>query len=296
MAFDTIELVGDETKAVEKGYPPLERGYYLVKPLYVVIDNTLNALVNGYIPFKPPIIPGSTGLVRILEPGYGARPDLSGLLAIISPISKKGILGIEINGLLAKHVAIPEDTIALIVEKKHPMYSIGYYVAVANKVAELSKDQRLLIIGAGLTGFLAAILSRESSLETDVFTLSRPRIHLLKKIGINNVGPTPIFKGPYDVIFYNFQTSIYLDKFLNLLRRNGILVINPFIRNIMITLETRLFEKVEIIHAHPTRSHYHGFEKIWNVLKRELRIINVDSFSAIENIRPYNMLGLIISL
>lgn len=128
MRIKSIVFYG-KTELYEKTTIAVKHEYLLVKPLYVYLSVIEKILYSGYEPLLKPVIPGSSGVVRILEDPSGKHSDLSGRLAIVSPIGKYGILGLDEDGLLSSYSSIHPSYIYRYVEEAKAIYSLYPYIA-----------------------------------------------------------------------------------------------------------------------------------------------------------------------
>jgi len=269
--------------------------HYLVKPLHVYVGGLENSISIGYTLVKKPVVLGSVGVVRVIEAGYGASSELSGSVAIVSPITRHGILGLDIDGLISKYTVVPMESIVKTISSLDPLYSISYHLAVASKVAEEVKGANLLIIGGGLESIALAILSREHVSRLAVYTHSKNSARILRRHGVEAYGKIQDIKCCFDTVFYGSMTPIYLYHILEHLGSNDLVIhLNPFIRYVHISIRSP--RRVEFVKPVPEERHYKCIEGLRKIIERYVRRIHVRSLSEVLGLLPVNSTGVIVSL
>ncbi len=273
----------------------VEEGYYLVKPLHVFVSSLENAIVEGVYTYKRPITLGSTGLVRILEAGANADPRLSGSLAIVSPISSGGVLGLELDGLLSTYTSIPGDTIVYTVDKDTPLYSIGYHALIVSSIRKLFTGRRALIVGGGIESLLLSLEIREYTSSLSVITRSRHAGKILRRYGVNTYRDPRDLKCCYDTVFYGLYTSALLWDIIRFLDKYVTIVVNPFIRTLSLPLT--FLKEVRIVRASISKdATLDVLYKYRRLLQKNIRRIELSSLKEVVSLIPVNQPGYIVSL
>jgi len=268
--------------------------HYLVKPVHVYIGGFENAISRGYIPIKKPVVLGSTGIVRILEAGYGANPELSGSLALVSPTTSHGYLGLDLDGLLSKYTTIPMDSIIRTLSKQEPIYSIMYHVAIACSMCENIEGKNLLIVGGGVESLALAICSEDKASRLSVLTRSKTSYRIFRKLGFDVYQKAQDIKCCFDTMFYGLLTPIYIEDLIKELGTKHLtLYVNPYIKHIGINVGSLL--DVNIIKPEPEEKHYTCINKMGKIIDRYIRKIQVKRLTEILSLFPINSIGVIIS-
>ncbi|RLG81842.1 MAG: hypothetical protein DRO40_09155 [Thermoprotei archaeon] len=268
--------------------------HYLVKPLHVYVGGFENAVTRGYIPVKKPVVLGSTGIVRILEAGYGANPELSGSIALVMPTTSNGLLGLELDGLLSKYSTIPMDSIAKTLSKQDPIYSIMYHVAIACNICENIEGKNLLIVGGGIESIALAICSEDKVSRLSVLTLSKTSYRIFRKLGFDVYQKVQDIKCCFDTIFYGSLTPIYVEDLIKKLGTKHLtLYVNPY--TIHIGINTRNILNINIIKPEPKEKHYTYIDRIGKIIDKYIRKVYVKRLSGILSLFPINGIGVIIS-
>jgi len=166
---------------IEKEIIPVKHGEVLAKPYYIYLGIVEKILYKGLEPFTKPIIPGSSGVVRIIEdPSNG---ELSGKIAIISPIGPHGILGLDVNGILSTYTSINHKYIAGFINEPRPIHSIYPYISYGASIGKETYGSTL-IIGCELDSIITAIYLKKMKEEEPHIICSKPIKHL-KYLGFN---------------------------------------------------------------------------------------------------------------
>ncbi len=297
MVNESITFNGVSIEFIEQPLPPLKKNSYLVKTIHVFLNGLENAIVEGYIPLKKtPIVLGSTGIVRILEHGYGAEPSYSGLIAFIKPVTRDGVIGWSIDGLLSKYSTIPSDSILTTLSDAKPEYTLLYSIGLGVEASKYTSGRNLLIIGGGLSGIAAAFSSR-NALRVSIFTEKLYSYRFLKKHGFEAYRKWSDLHGCYDLIYYSTLTPNYMNLLNNLLSKDSIVLLNPLYTRLY-AISLKLYSKGSILIKNIELSKetipeaYKLLDKLYGIVKT----IKVDSLKQTLGLIPIKGAGAIISL
>lgn len=288
-------LAGYEGIYVDKKPIRVLSKHYLVKPVHVYLGGFENAISRGYIPIKKPVIIGSTGIVRILEAGCGANPELSGSLAIISPTTSQGYLGLDLDGLLSKYTIVPKDSIVRTISRHEPIHSITYHVAVANSICEDIEGGNLLIVGGGIESLALAMCSKDKVSRLYILTQSKSSYRIFKKLGFEVHQKIKDIKCCFNIIFYGLLTPIYVDEIIKELGSSyATIYVNPYLS--YLGFNTKIIHSLNIIKPRPVEKHYSYIDKIGKIIGRYIRKVHVKNLTEILALFPIDSIGVIISL
>ncbi len=150
---------------------PVKPGYLLVKPIYVYLGVVEKILYSGYEPLYKPIIPGSSGVVRVLEDPSNKYGELSGKLAIVSHIGKYGVLGLDEDGLLSNYSSIHPSYIYGYVEEAKPVHAIYPHIAYSISLGRETSGLTV-ILGCNLPEIITAYYIKKYKDEEPVILCS----------------------------------------------------------------------------------------------------------------------------
>ncbi len=268
--------------------------HYLVKPIHVYVGGLENGVFRGYIPIKKPVVLGSTGIVRILEAGYGANPELSGSLALVSPITTHGYLGLDLDGLLSKYATVPMDSITRTLSKQEPIYSTMYHVAIACSICENIEGKNLLIVGGGIESLALALCSEDKASRLSILTYSKTSYRIFRKLGFDVYQKAQDIKCCFDTMFYGLLTPIYIEDLIKELGTKHLtLYVNPYTMYIGINIRNML--SVNIVKPEPKEKHYICANKIGKIIGRYIRKVQARRLAEILSLFPIDGIGIIIS-
>ena len=296
MANESIVFNGYCIEYIETQIPVIKRGFYLAKTLHVYIDGLENAVVKGYIPqSKTPVVLGSTGVVRILEPGYNVDPGLSGSIAIVKPLSRNGVVGLDIDGLLSRYTSIPSDTLLTTVSDDKPEYTLLYSLATGLKASSLAEGKRYLVIGAGLSG-IASALTATNTLETTVYTEDNMVYRILRRQGVSVYRKWSELHGCYDIVYYSSLSTKYMGLLDKILCGEAAILLNPLYARVnsialRVSIDKIVIEEVRVDKEAICRAY-----SLLNKFKRYVKTIEVDTLKQIQSLIPVRSLGVIVSI
>lgn len=135
----------------------------LVKPFYVYIGDVERSIVQGQLPVTKPVILGSLGVVKVVEVLEGPT-EPTGKDFVVSPLGDKGILGVDINGLLATHTTLTHSYLDEELVQSSPYDSLRPVVKHAAELANASEEP-VLVEGCGLVGVATGLSLRKMGVE-----------------------------------------------------------------------------------------------------------------------------------
>lgn len=127
---------------------------------------------------------GSFGVVRVVEPGVRSNVAPGEVYGVI-PYCRKGILGLDLDGLASEYAVIPAECL-IRTEANHtqqltPLYiEFGYIDEV---VKLLRRSSKTLIVGCGLTAYVLGLLARNYR-NTEVLCLNVNQVKQLQDLGL----------------------------------------------------------------------------------------------------------------
>jgi len=135
----------------------------LLKPIYVYIGELERSIIEGLLPVKPPVVLGSFGVARVIEVS-GSNTEYTGRVFTVKPFGDHGILGVEVDGLLANYTSIHPSYLDDVLLDPKPIDSIKPLIKHSTSIAMESLEP-VLIEGCGLTGLLTGLALRYSGVE-----------------------------------------------------------------------------------------------------------------------------------
>lgn len=162
---------------------PINHDFVLLKPKKVLLSFIENSVYLGLLWVNPWRILGSIGVGKIEDVGVDVDPNLQGKTALVLPYSKKyGGIGTEIDGLLAKSAVIPDDALIILPEKFSDKVLLYPFLSMAEQIRDIVKGDRVLILGAGLTGILTYYNIRDDCPEVALYSEANGVISGIKTI------------------------------------------------------------------------------------------------------------------
>lgn len=142
-------------------------------------------------------------------------------------------LGVDINGVFADYVVVPEKAVHLIPESVSDEVAVfAEPLAVGAhgiKQAELKQDERVLVFGAGVIGQLSLQLALQISKNITVCDLVDSRLQLAKEMGAKRVisakEELDQTQGTYDVVFETSGAPSALEQSIHLVAPGGRIVL-----------------------------------------------------------------------
>ncbi len=165
----------------------VKKNQVLAKTLYFYIGPIENMILAGQIISRVPIVIGTSGVVRILE-SPTSEENLSGKIAVISPIGDDGVLGVNVNGLASTYTSIHISHIFEIIDTPKPIHAIYPYIALGLIMADKASNN-VLIAGCSLSSITAALAVKDKGGEPVIMCKNFPRV--LRKLGLKlarNIG------------------------------------------------------------------------------------------------------------
>ncbi len=276
-------------KTLESPAQVVPRGYVIGKPLHVFIDGIENAVINGIYPIDKPVVLGSTGVVRVLE-APSADERLSGKVAFVSPVSRKGILSVDLDGLLSTYVVVPEEHIIGITNTvPKPLSALSCIASLSYRLA-LEAGPNPVIIGCGVSGLMTALHVLSDGGSPEIICVRRESLRYARSVGLLPVQSFENLKKGYSSIVYTSHSPWILKNLL--MQGASKLVVSPLINRASIILMPPI-RRVEVIMPMPSRIEYKRgvIEKIG----RLLGFIELDNIVDVLGLMPPPKLGVIVS-
>ncbi|MEM0325491.1 MAG: hypothetical protein QW733_00445 [Desulfurococcaceae archaeon] len=135
----------------------------LVKPMYVYIGDLERGIVNGVVPLAKPTILGSVGIVKVIEV-FDGPTEYTGKVYSVTPLGDKGILGVDIHGLLSSYASLTSSYLDEELIQYTPFDSLKPLVKHVSEVASLCEEP-VLIEGCGLIGVATGLMLRKIGVE-----------------------------------------------------------------------------------------------------------------------------------
>lgn len=274
----------------EREILPVKKGELLVKPLSVYIGLLENSYIRYTYPSKYPIVPGSFGIVRILEEPYSNK-GYSGKIAVVNPITSNGILGLDIDGILGSYATIREENIYKLVDENDPYLSLIPLIEHGIFLGKHSHG-RTLIIGCNILAYIIAKFFDENK-KHNYALLCYDNRRVLRRIN----GRVYVNLGELDPYY---DSIVILDSRFGLIHK---VLTHIYFNNIIISvfsfinfLPLKLSETYNVLYTMKTdRESPHMVEKIISSLKKDIKIIRVNDISKTIGLLPPRGLGAIIS-
>ncbi len=276
-------------KTLESPAQVVPRGYVIGKPLHVFIDGIENAVINGIYPIDKPIVLGSTGIIRVLE-APSADEGLSGKIAFVSPVSEKGLLSVNLDGLLSTYVIIPEEHIIGITNTvPRPLYALSCIASLSYRLA-LEAGPNPVIIGCGVSGIMTALHVLSDGGTPEIICVRRESLKYARSVGLLPNQSFGNLKNEYSSIVY----TSYAPWILRNLLRQGVskLVVSPLINKASIILIPSI-NRVEIVMPMPSRIEYK--KSVIEKIRRLLGFVELNNIVDVLGLVPPPKLGVVIS-
>jgi len=184
------------------------------------------SLYHGKFGVPLPVVPGHEGMGLVKEVGHGVTNVAVGQRVVIQPnfpcwdcdicssgmdniCSEKVRLGIDTNGVFAQYVKVPsryawpvpegiDDQTAALAE---PLAVAAHGV----KIMPPAREDRVLVIGAGVIGLLLLLLAKLEGADLTVSDLLTEHLSLAAKMGADSVfqvgGDTEMEPSSFDLIY-----------------------------------------------------------------------------------------------
>ncbi|WP_148677190.1 hypothetical protein [Staphylothermus hellenicus] len=275
---------------VERDILPVRMGELLVKPLSVYIGLLENLYVRYVYPSKYPVVPGSFGIVRVLEEPYSNK-GYSGKIAVVNPFTSNGILGLDFNGILGSYAAIREENIYRLVNNDDPYLSLTPLIEHGVYLGKHCYG-KTLIIGCNILTYIVAKFF-DMNKKHDYALLcynnrralrrTRGRIHV-------NLGELDPY---YDSIVILDPRFGLVHRVLTHIRSNNIIVSMYSFINL---LPLKHDGTCNVLYTSKTfRGAPNMVEKMISLLKKNIRIIRINDISKTIGLLPPRGLGAIVS-
>jgi hypothetical protein len=281
-----------EFRVVERDIVAVKRGELLVKPLYVYIGLFEDPSVWFKYPVKIPVVPGSFGVVRVLESIYGEQ-ELSGKLVVFNPIGSEKILGLDVDGLLSTYTGINKTYVYEVVQRDNPYYSLLPLIKHAISLYENSSG-KTLIVGCNTLSIISSIAyDLLGGIEYYIYC---PEKNILRRF----YGRVAINTGELDknyesiVITSNDYPLIY--EVLNSIGYKILIISRYSLVNNVILKRNGIYRLVYIGDTGISPDHVGVVNKVLSRIKKHIRIVKLDDLGKTTSLLPQQKPGVIIGL
>ncbi|BBD73897.1 alcohol dehydrogenase [Sulfodiicoccus acidiphilus] len=181
---------------------PVLRDHLLVSPELVLLDGVENAVFLGLLWVQPWRILGTTALARVSATGLEVSKKLEGKKVLVFPFSNSyGGLGTDIDGVMAEEALVPSDVVVEVPDSADWKYLLYPHLSLIEQIISEVRDSKVLIVGGGLTGMLAAALLPDVASKVGLFTEGSVPLTLE---GVEKVGQ---ISGDWDAILLSSMKS-----------------------------------------------------------------------------------------
>jgi len=154
----------------------------LAKTLFVYIGDLERAVFSGLVPLTRPLVPGSSGVVRVIEVLSG-RTEYTGKYYTVTPLGERGLLGVSVNGLLSNYVSLDDSYLEEELTSPQPQDALR---SLFNHVVHLASkcEEPVLVEGCGLIGVALGALLGEMGFENQLYCESGRRNAVLLDLNV----------------------------------------------------------------------------------------------------------------
>ena len=269
----------------------VRQGHLLVKTLYVYLGEVEKILFKGIEPINNPVVPGGSGVVRVLEDPSSKHSELSGKPYIVSPIGKSGLLGLDVNGLLATYQGIHPSYLYKHVSNPSPIHSIYPYLAYSITVGRKAFGTTL-VIGCNLFELATAYyLQEHRGSDVTIICSNIPR-HL-------KLGKFRFYKHvsdlarQYDTIVVGFDSYPLVHEVLKSINTENLLI-SMFSRLYTLPLKPGFNARVEYVDSVEVDEEQRVVEELSKRFMRNIKVVDVDSIEKVTGLLPPKGLGVIV--
>jgi hypothetical protein len=218
---------GPGLKVTEISIPPVPLGWVLAKVLTAYLGPLERAVMLGVQPVSSGRILGGLGIVRVIESGVNVEDFALGGVYAVQPHSNYGLLGIDVDGIIAEYAIIPKDSLIPIPRSmlREPFLPLWLEFSYLKEIKEIVTGKEVLIIGCGFGGLVTArYLQNESNIK--VGCVSKALFNDIASYGIEIMSIDNI-RRKFDVIILA-PLSIYSTmKVLRFCAENSTIIIPP---------------------------------------------------------------------
>lgn len=289
MKIKTLVFNGLRLTLVQKNVLEVKKDHVLAKTLYFYIGPVDNMILSGRIISRTPIVIGTSGVVRILETPT-TEENISGKIAIISPVGSGGLLGVNINGLASTYTDIHVSHIFEIIEAPKPIHAIYPYVALGLLMADKA-GYNVLIAGCSLSSVVAALAVKDRGGEPVIICNDSQRVP--KRFGLKTAKNLGELNPSYDSMIIDITASFGLvDILLENISFNRIIVPCLTLFN-----HIRLPRKsIHIEYIDKIKTSLDRIDKYAYKIKKLIHIIRSKELEDIIGLLPVRNLGLIVEI
>lgn len=234
----------------ETPIPSPKPGEVLIRTSVAGLCGSDHSVYHGKFDVPLPVIPGHEAIGTIVELGEGVTNVSVGQRVTIQPNFGCGVcplcksghdnicpskirLGIDTNGVLAEYVTAPSRYVwALPADLPDEVAVFTEPLAVAVHGVNMlppKKDDRVLVMGAGIVGLLALQVARISGAEITACDLEQTRLDLAEKLGASRIlgerDALDAFHNTFDVIYDTSGSPAAFELALQLAAPGGKIVI-----------------------------------------------------------------------
>jgi|ECHnycMinimDraft_1075156.scaffolds.fasta_scaffold00116_1 NADPH:quinone reductase-like Zn-dependent oxidoreductase len=170
--------------------PPVSRDEVFIRPKKVALNGIENGVFFGLIWVQPLRVLGTFGCGIIEKTGVDVDKRLQGKRVAVLGISSKGVIGTDIDGLIAQYTSIPEDAIVEIPNNlSDEDASLVGIASISEFISNKAEGRKLLVIGSGPIAISTIIVSQDKANRVSQVTLSEktrktlPNIEVITRVG-----------------------------------------------------------------------------------------------------------------
>ncbi|MEM4586747.1 MAG: hypothetical protein QXZ39_03310 [Desulfurococcaceae archaeon] len=285
-------LVSENINVIEEEFTLAEPNSMICKPLFIYLGFLEKKLFsNTYFP-KKPVIPGSSGVAKVIEDPSGRRGDLSGKLVIVKPFSRHGLIGLERNGLLTHFASIPPENIWGFINQPKPFHAIIPYVSHAINLVELGEDPSI-VLGCNIIGIAVALVLKKTGREEPVIVCENPP-RSVKRLGLEIYESISATSKSYSTVYVADGDFPFIHDSLHELNYRNV-IISSYVMLKYLPLK-REFE-AKIISTFDDKSfNYSLVSSISTTLMKALSYVEINDISESILLLPPRDLGVIVNV
>jgi len=267
----------------------------LAKTLFVYIGDLEKAVLSGLVPLTRPLVPGSSGIVRVIEVLSG-KTEYTGKYYTVTPLGERGLLGVSINGLLSNYVSLDDSYLEEELTSPQPQDALR---PLLNHVVHLASrcEEPVLIEGCGLVGVVLGVLLKEIGFENQLYCESGRRNAVLLDLNVTTHISNLSKKWKTLVITSSNVSSKY--RVLKELEYSN-LVISALSLTEWIPIRKNYSVRVSVVSRGDFRSGVRNLEsknkEVLHRVYRLVRVVRASDLDSVKGLLPPRGLGTIIVL
>jgi len=270
----------------------VKHGHVLAKTLYVFLSALEKVLMSGWEPVVKPVVPGSAGVVRVLEDPSGRFSELSGRVFTVSPLGAGGVLGLDADGLLSTYQSLHVSYLYTPVSEPKPYHSLQPYTAYS-----LSLGMRVhgttLIVGCEFPEIALATYLSEYRGEEPVLLCSNPPRYARIPVKVHkNIGD---LDKQYASIVIGCAPPSLIHDLLREVRTENI-VVSAFSRLKTLPLTPGITARVKYVDRISAEVEQEVVEELSKKLAHIIRVARVNSIEQAIGFLPPRGMGVVLEI